>query len=534
MKCLTQGGQSGRLSFAFPSSGGPTAAAYMPYDISYEYDAAGNRTRKVDNLTAAVTTYTYDAANQLQTEQTAGGTTTYTFDAAGNMATIATPSTDVTTYVWDAENRRTAVQTPGGSTEAAYNADGLRVRMGDTQFLWDGQAYLAETDLAASTQTLYTVQPSRFGRLISQKRSSSMGSEWFHFDALGSTVNVSDQNQTVPERYIYDAWGNLLSSNSFKPGFLFVGSLGYHHNSSDSLLYVRQRWLNPSLAAFVSRDSRGFGSQGDRYIYVDNQPVKLIDPSGNRPVTYIPGRGSFEELEMKGAISDTVLSTDILASWTPNVEAFGRHTRRCCNIGWASIQNKTVTATGINSGLVEWLVNTQGWEVDSGVPYRGGLRDRPRSGDPRKGTTITFYDGPEVPKGDIVHTVTRVSHSFETCVICLDGLERIVTSESAGSVGGAGVTVRDLAQMVVYGCFTWSLLYRFDEEESKYVATRSVTVGDGPKLSASGVERDEDAKLVEGTNQFKFKGFPGLPPSSTFEDTMKAYYHKEEVRWTFP
>ena len=50
----------------------------MAYSISYEYDPVGNRTKMTDNLTAEVTTYTYDAANQLLTEEDSLGTTNYT------------------------------------------------------------------------------------------------------------------------------------------------------------------------------------------------------------------------------------------------------------------------------------------------------------------------------------------------------------------------------------------------------------------------------------------------------------------------
>jgi YD repeat-containing protein len=52
------------------------------FDVSYSYDAAGNRT--LQNDSGALTTYTYDAGNRLLSESSVAGVTTYTYDADGN------------------------------------------------------------------------------------------------------------------------------------------------------------------------------------------------------------------------------------------------------------------------------------------------------------------------------------------------------------------------------------------------------------------------------------------------------------------
>jgi YD repeat-containing protein len=58
-------------------------AGATSYDTTFVYDAVGNRTLQVDS--GARTTYTYDAANQLITENS-GTVMTYTFDGDGNLA----------------------------------------------------------------------------------------------------------------------------------------------------------------------------------------------------------------------------------------------------------------------------------------------------------------------------------------------------------------------------------------------------------------------------------------------------------------
>lgn len=71
----------------------------------------------------ALTTSTFDAANQLQTALNSSGTTTFTFDASGNQQIDNAPG-GITTRTWNYENQRTLVLLPSGARETmTYNAD---------------------------------------------------------------------------------------------------------------------------------------------------------------------------------------------------------------------------------------------------------------------------------------------------------------------------------------------------------------------------------------------------------------------------
>ena len=66
---------------------------------------------------------------------------------------------------------------PGGAVSTlAYNGDGLRVLKqddtGTTKFVWDGQRYLLETDGNNQSKVQYTVEPTQFGSVISQRRNA--------------------------------------------------------------------------------------------------------------------------------------------------------------------------------------------------------------------------------------------------------------------------------------------------------------------------------------------------------------------------
>ncbi len=102
------------------------SASTFTYSTTFTYDPLGNRLVKWDS--SALTTSTYDAANQLETASGPAGATTFTYDLTGNL-TIQNSPTGITTSTWDNENRQSGVSLPNGKVVTIkYNADGLRFR----------------------------------------------------------------------------------------------------------------------------------------------------------------------------------------------------------------------------------------------------------------------------------------------------------------------------------------------------------------------------------------------------------------------
>ena len=257
------------------------------YDVTHEYDPAGNRLEKIDG--GSRTTSTYDAANQLVTNVNSGGTTTFTYDATGNLELQEVHDGTRTTNTWDVENHLTLVEAPSDVVNTmTYRADGLRVEKedgtGTSKFVWDGQNILTETDGNDDTQAVYTLKPAAYGNLLSQRR--KVGELWvphfFHFDALGSTSELTDINELASDSYIYRAYGKLVTStgNTVNP-FRWVGSVGYFYDPDLLEYYVRARHYNPALARWISADPIGFAAgDANLYRYVGNGGTNAIDPTG--------------------------------------------------------------------------------------------------------------------------------------------------------------------------------------------------------------------------------------------------------------
>jgi len=208
------------------------------------------------------------------------GTKTFTYDANGNTAVINAAGS-LTTNTWDIENRLTVVQLPaGGRTTATYDGDGKRRAYEDSvmlrNFIWDGENIVRQTDSNNVTCRSYTLRPELFGELISQD-----GPTFHHYDALGSTMLLTDASQNTVISYLYRAFGEQTVLSGSNPNrFTWVGRLGYYRQPDTGDYWIRARVYRPSIGRWVSRDLES--DTVDRngvYSYARN-PIRGADPSG--------------------------------------------------------------------------------------------------------------------------------------------------------------------------------------------------------------------------------------------------------------
>ena len=237
-------------------------------------------------------TFTYDAANQLETSVDGTGTTTYTYDDAGNLSVASAPGGSRTTYSWDDENRNTRIALPDSSlVTMSYRFDGLRYEKqtgtATERFIYDGQNYLVITDGAGAAQNVSNNEPQEHGNLISQQFLFG-GAVWlpiyFHFDALGSTRQIVSESDALVNQYAYTAWGEALAaltSETVFSAFRWVGQLGYYFDQESGSYYVRARRYGPEIERWLSQDPLGFeGSGWNMFEYVSSLPTADVDPEG--------------------------------------------------------------------------------------------------------------------------------------------------------------------------------------------------------------------------------------------------------------
>ena len=107
------------------------------------------------------------------------------------------------------------------------------------------------------------------------------------YDGRGSMVNETNGSGTSMSAYLYDEWGNLLSGKVHTNGF-YSDLYLYNGEATDittGLQYLRARYYDPEMGRFIQQDSYlGKTSRPlsqNRYIYVENNPLNYIDPSGH-------------------------------------------------------------------------------------------------------------------------------------------------------------------------------------------------------------------------------------------------------------
>jgi RHS repeat-associated protein len=120
--------------------------------------------------------------------------------------------------------------------------------------------------------------------LISQRQ--LIGGTWttsfFGYDGAGSVRFLTNESGTITDTYNYDAFGTLVSSTGSTPNdYLFVGE---QFDVNVGFYYLRARYMNPFTGRFITRDTYE-GKTSDpstlhKYLYVANDPVNKIDPSG--------------------------------------------------------------------------------------------------------------------------------------------------------------------------------------------------------------------------------------------------------------
>jgi RHS repeat-associated protein len=264
------------VSYSYDNDGRLTAIDYSDStpDITYSYDAVGNRTQMSDGV--GTQNYSYDAANRLTSvSRGTGNTFTYTYDANGNVTGRTYPDGTTSTYGYDADNRLTSLASGGQTTTYSYDDAGhpistdlpngitstrtydgagrlttiLNALSGATV---SGLAYtldavgnpsqIVRTGTLADTQT-YTYDEDNRLTAVCYQSSCPNGSDPFvryTYDAVGNRLTEADPSGTTSysynsgdeltaagsTTYIYDANGNETSA----------GSSSYSHNAAGQLV----------------------------------------------------------------------------------------------------------------------------------------------------------------------------------------------------------------------------------------------------------------------------------------------------------
>jgi RHS repeat-associated protein len=313
-----------------------------PYDMSYSYDAGGNRRMKIDWANARKTVYHYDidvpgsyASNNNRLEyydefDFSGGpdepvsTTWYYYNIAGNVKRIVTenlssPGQYSGVRLGYAQNRQAVTYVIGETWTGnacplqnhavqfvrefrydtgrarylnreldplAYQASGAFVPVNETWTDYEGDEPYG--DFAVDTQggaptiaKLRSFEPG-MGTVSPWTSTGGANTSHYHGDLIGTTRSISDSTGMMGSGEVYTAFGERISTTAVDEAnrYGYAGAWGYQAHSEFPFLHVGARYYDPATGRFLQRDPIGIRGGLNVYNYVRGAPASRIDPDG--------------------------------------------------------------------------------------------------------------------------------------------------------------------------------------------------------------------------------------------------------------
>ncbi len=314
-------------------TGNATAGVYQNLGLTWQYDSFGNRLNQTLSGTSSAllpstttSSATYNPKNQMITSSLATASPTY--DAAGNM-------TDEGRYklAYDAESRVCSVYDTvlgGNITQYLYNAEGQRVAKGhpatststpvcpasdfvatETYILgpsgeqvtqMDGTGHWQHTNVYAAGQLLATYDQQGSQQLLHFNITDALGTKRVQTSAAGATELTC---LSLPFGDGPDCSGSGAVAAATEHRFT-----GKERDTESGLDYFGARYYASTMGRWMSPDPGKINlkhlanpQKWNKYAYVLNNPLTMIDPDGQAEVT-ITYRAFIPQANMAGFRGD--------------------------------------------------------------------------------------------------------------------------------------------------------------------------------------------------------------------------------------
>ncbi len=297
---IYQRADKAKLEYDYDSAGNRRAKRVVTGNIettTYEYYEDSNRLKKtINNLTGETIYYLYDENGNLIEKGNEA-----IVDAEGNLSIVKdTVTSRYWKYGYSTDNRLTRVYYKGKlKAEYTYDADGKRILSatdeGTTSFVFNyaGKVLFEDITTADSSttveQTSYIYAHTRQIARVEGVIGGNGEVIYYHHDNLGSTRLMTNSTGEIVWEQDYMPFGEDLH----KPGTSVVSFgveaeykfTGQREEDSIGLYYYGARYYDPAIGRFITEDSyRGeinSPQSQNLYVYVMNNPLRYVDPSGN-------------------------------------------------------------------------------------------------------------------------------------------------------------------------------------------------------------------------------------------------------------
>jgi RHS repeat-associated protein len=240
----TQTTGDGSTAYTYDHAGRLTSIDYSDStpDVTYTYDAAGNRTQMTDG--AGTKTYAYDSVNRLTQVTRGSDSFAYTYDLAGNLTRRTYPDSTVVDYTYDDDSRMATVTSGGQTTGYSYDAAGNPTHSSlpsgtgyveDRTYDHAGRLTRVKTSSTGSTLADFTYTLDADGNPTQVVRAGGApATTTYSYDNRNRLTEACFQTSCPGGsdpfiRWTYDSVGNRLSEA--RP----TGTTNYTYNAADEL-----------------------------------------------------------------------------------------------------------------------------------------------------------------------------------------------------------------------------------------------------------------------------------------------------------
>jgi RHS repeat-associated protein len=272
--------------------GGPA-----PYWSSWTIDKIGNTSQRVDRTvsTSATTNFTYGGTQPHFVTATSGtnGDASYSADVAGN--TVSRPNgATAQTLSWNDEGKLATVAAGGSTVETnIYDAGGSRIVRDEpgrtTLYVAGSEVSVDKATGVVSAARYYTFA----GRTVAVRTGATTDSVTA---LLGDWQNTTHTQVNVVADTVQSMWRTPFGGVRSAAGS-WVGEKGFVGGTDDAtgLVHIGARDYDQVLNRFITTDPKSDVKnplRANPYLYANNSPVTMSDPSGLEPFQHEDGTWS--------------------------------------------------------------------------------------------------------------------------------------------------------------------------------------------------------------------------------------------------